>query len=144
MSEPTNTRRRVRFEYACWNVQWWMERHQPRLPRRLVRRLMPLFDPRRHHVGRQQYDFWLRGGHDPARLPRPLPWPICPNFEGPLLRPWRRVQRWFRGHTGGRSHRCEFTDPAHGALHGHDEGAFMDRYFDGFLRSIEPEDARGG
>ncbi len=48
-----------------------------------------------------------------------------------------RVCRWFRDRTGGRSHRCEFTDREHGALYGFNEGAFMDKLFDQFLKNIE-------
>lgn len=55
------------------------------------------------------------------------------------VRYWRRVQRLFRQHTGGRSHRCEFTDRQKGALYGHNYGAFMDDYFNKFVDSL-PDD----
>lgn len=55
----------------------------------------------------------------------------------PILNPaLQRLKSWFRHHTGGRSHRCEFTDKNHGALYGHSEGAFMDRYFEKFIQNI--------
>lgn len=130
---------RIWLQYACWCVQFWMSGHRPLLPNRLrwwCRHLFP--DQRRHHVTREQYRFWLSGRHnDPATLPKPLPWPFEPHFVGPFYAPWKRVERWFRAGTGGRSHRCEFTDREHGALWGHREGAFMDRLFDRFVERIE-------
>lgn len=52
----------------------------------------------------------------------------------------RRAQRFFRNHTGGRSHRCEFTDPERGALYGGTDGGFMDAYFERFFNEISDED----
>jgi hypothetical protein len=60
-----------------------------------------------------------------------------PIYHPPLInKPWRTVKFFLRSHTGGRSHRCEFTDPKKGALYGYDNGAFMDLYFDEFIRRI--------
>jgi hypothetical protein len=68
--------------------------------------------------------------------PRPLPRYIGAAAIGPFIRPWNWVARFFRRFTGGRSHRCEFTDREKGALYGGKEGAFMNRYFEQFLANI--------
>jgi hypothetical protein len=129
---------RVWLEYLCWQIQFWMSGHKPYLPVRLRIWLWRFFPDRmRHHVSWQQYRFWLEQPYnDPATLPKPLPWPVCSSFVGPFVGPWDRVTHWFGRRTGGRSHRCEFTDKKRGALYGHKEGAFMDRLFDRFLERI--------
>lgn len=48
----------------------------------------------------------------------------------------KHLQGFFRARTGGRTHRCEFTDKIEGALHGGKKGAFMDAYFEKFLENI--------
>ena len=73
--------------------------------------------------------------------PRPIPWPIGEAALGPFVRPWWRVADFIRRGTGGRSHRCEFTDPQRGALYGHQHGAFMDAYFDALLDNIKRDEA---
>jgi hypothetical protein len=115
-----------------------MSGHRPWLPVRLRILLWRLFpDRRRHHVSWHQYRFWLEQPYnDPATLPKPLPWPICPAFAGPFVAPWDRLTHLIARGAGGRSHRCEFTDRRRGALWGHHEGAFMDRLFDAFVEEI--------
>ncbi len=135
-------------QYACWNVQWWMTLHQPYAPmwfrgwatyRYGVRIGGPGKEPwlpERHMI-----EGWMR--LDPSYVPPKLPpWWVGSNASGPLLPVWNRIAGFFRAKTGGRSHRCEFTDPMRGALYGHNEGPFMNAYFDRFLERIGDEDER--
>jgi hypothetical protein len=96
--------------------------------------------PERFHQTWQQRKWWDE--HltvDVRTIPKPLPWPLCEGAVGPLLVPWNRIERFFRARTGGRSHRCEFTDSGIGALYGGQEGAFMDKYFEQFIGNISGE-----
>jgi hypothetical protein len=63
------------------------------------------------------------------------------NLRSPIRKPWRKLARFVRTGAGGRSHRCEFTDPKMGALYGHREGAFMDRLFDQLLTNISVKES---
>lgn len=70
---------------------------------------------------------------------KPLPWWIGTAAIGPFVRPWRRVERFFGNHTGGRSHRCEFTDKQSGALYGQNNGAYMNALFGQFIENISDD-----
>jgi hypothetical protein len=128
---------RVWFEYLCWCIQSWMDTHKPYLPVKMRAWLLAKFPPERWHSGRTYY-YRLRNGAKASEISKfkPLPWPICPSAFGPFVGPWSRVERWFRNRTGGRSHRCEFTDKTDGALYGGTEGGFMDKLFDQFIENI--------
>lgn len=94
--------------------------------------------PERYNLTWQMREWWQKGlGYDVSNIPKPLPWPLGEAALGPFLPPWNRAERFFRSHTGGRSHRCEFTDPKIGALYGGQEGPFMDQLFEQFLRNID-------
>lgn len=129
----------VRFQYACWCIQFWMSCHVPYFPTWLRLVLFPHYPRERHALTKSQIAAWqhVRPGY--VHLFAPLPWYLGQNFQGPLVDPWRRVQRFFRSMTGGRSHRCEFTDPEQGALYGHNEGPFMNRLFETFLANISAD-----
>ena len=96
------------LRYLCWCVQNWMSRHTPYYPLRLR--------------------IWLHRLY-PDTI-KSYPWYIGADCQGPFVGPWHQVSWFFRSFTGGRSHRCEFTDKKHGVLYGHNEGAFMDQYFE--------------
>lgn len=129
----------VRLQYLCWCIKTWMDKHIPYLPLGLRLWLLKRYPEERWNVSPWQYQFWQTHLKDMSKAPRPLPWPINVAAMGPFFGPWNRVSSWFGRHTGGRSHRCEFTDPNHGALHGHKEGAFMDKLFEQFLANIDGE-----
>ena len=131
----------VQLEYLCWRIQFWMMCHRPIMPVRLRAWALNYYGDERYHVSRRQRDFWIKqNAIDPGDLRfKPLPWPFGESAQGPFIGPWEQIARWFRSHTGGRSHRCEFTDPKRGALYGHKEGAFMDRLFEQFLKNIETD-----
>jgi hypothetical protein len=66
-----------------------------------------------------------------------------------LNRIWRKTSAILAAQTGGRSHRCEFTDKQQGALYGGKDGGFMNKYFEQLLRNIDKttedgENADGG
>jgi hypothetical protein len=122
------------FQYFCWNVQFWMNTHKPYYPLRLRIWLLNGYDERRHQITRQMVRVWENLGR--TEYPEPLPWYIGTAALGPFVGPWSKAARFFRRLTGGRSHRCEFTDPEQGALYGGKEGAFMDRYFEQFIANI--------
>jgi hypothetical protein len=136
---------RVWMEYWCWKTQFWMSGHKPYLPMVLRNWAYSRWGGRRWSVTPDLVAGWRRWGgltDEDARKPenQPLPWPFGPYALGPFVGPWDRVSRFFRQHTGGRSHRCEFTDKEHGALYGHKEGPFMDAYFDRLLENISDAD----
>jgi len=127
---------RIWVQYLCWCIQAWMSSHKPILPSFIriwaIRRW-----PDRINMTWRMREWWQDGlGADVSKIPKPLPWPLCESAMGPFLAPWNQVERFFRSHTGGRSHRCEFTDPKHGALYGGQDGPFMDEMFDEFLKKI--------
>lgn len=130
---------RIWVEYFCWCVGFWMMCHHPHLPMRVRMRVLQWFPQERWNVQWHMWDFWVRQGIDLSNAPKPLPWPVCPHGLGPFAVPWTRIARWFQRRTGGRSHRCEFTDPEHGALYGGTDGAFMDRLFERFIENISDE-----
>lgn len=51
-------------------------------------------------------------------------------------RPFTFIRNASRKRTGGRGHRCEFTDKKMGALYGGTEGAFMERTFQEFIDNL--------
>lgn len=143
MTPPRRTRDpRVWAQYGCWWVHFWMGGHQPILPTPLRNWAYDRWGGRRWSITAQAVRDWQRfGGMTPeqAQRPenRPLPWPFGPYALGPFVGTWRRVMHWFGRRTGGRSHRCEFTDRERGALWGHTEGPFMDRIFERFLENLD-------
>ena len=123
------------FQYFCWCAQNWMSKHTPYYPlgvRIWLHRLYPdtIYQPQ-HMI-----DSWRRFDKHYNERYKPPPWYIGMHCQGPFMRPWRRIQAFFRGLTGGLSHRCEFTDKKHGALYGHKEGAFMNELFEQFIENI--------
>lgn len=132
---------RIWAQYLCWCIGQWMTFHQPYLPMWIRCRLLRWFPQQRWAMQWRMWEFWVSQGYDLTNVPKPLPWPICPHGEGPFVSPWNRVAGWFRRRTGGRSHRCEFTDPQHGALYGANDGPFMDRLFDQFIENISQDEA---
>lgn len=131
---------RVWAQYACWCVQFWMRRHVPSLPGFVRRWALRHFGNDRFNVTPQMFAWWSRRGMVTNETPRPIPWPIGEAALGPFVRPWGRVADFIRRGTGGRSHRCEFTDPKRGALYGHKDGAFVDAYFDALVANIERDE----
>ena len=131
---------RIWFQYACWCLQNWMTKHKPYYPDGLRRWLLDRYDPRRHSVSPAQWRFWHKNlKTPPSNEMRPLPWFVGVMAEGPFVGPWWRLSCFVRRFTGGRSHRCEFTDPEAGALYGHRCGAFMQEYFKIFLYNVTPD-----
>ena len=132
------------WQYLCWRIQFWMSGHRPLLPSPVRMWAYNRWGGRRYSISPRTVEGWIRfGGLTPEQAKqdqyRPLPWPFGEYAMGPFVGPWARVQRFFRSQTGGRSHRCEFTDKEHGALYGHNEGAFMDRLFERFLDNIDAD-----
>lgn len=127
---------RIWLQYLCWCIQSWMSSHKPYFP--LFIRVWAFRRwPDRINVHWRMYNWYVDHlGADPKTLDKPLPWPLCESAFGPFLAPWNRIERFFRSHTGGRSHRCEFTDREMGALYGGQRGAFMDELFDEFIGRI--------
>jgi hypothetical protein len=108
---------RIWLQYLCWCIQSWMSSHKP---------ILPMF-----------LRVWAyRLGADVSEIAKPLPWPLGEAAMGPFLAPWNRVERFFRDRTGGRSHRCEFTDREAGALYGGQQGPFMNKLFEQLLENI--------
>jgi len=56
-------------------------------------------------------------------------------FPGFLANPWKKVAWFFAHHTGGHSHRCDFTDKKTGLLHGGD-GEAMNNLWKTFIKNI--------
>ena len=137
LRDPRLTRDwRVWSQYLCWCIATIMSDHKPILPIR-VRLWAYQRWPDRVHLTWRMYHWWIDGlGADPKTLKKPLSWPLGEAAFGPFVGPWNRVSRWFRNHTGGRSHRCEFTDPKIGALYGGQRGAFMNELFEQFIENI--------
>lgn len=131
---------RIWLEYLCWSVQFWMSYHKPYLPLRLRAFIFRHTAPERHHLSWRMVEHWKQVNPDYVHPYKPLPWPIMPSAFGPFVGPWDRVTRWFRRHTGDRSHRCEFTDKTRGALYGGQEGGYMNKLFEQFLHNIETEE----
>ncbi len=127
---------RIHLEYLCWRIQFWMSGHKPYYPLWLRMFLLSRFPETRHFMDWITYNNWLRTGWQPKPEYRPLPWFVGEAAIGPLVKPWSRVGHFFRAHTGGRSHRCEFTDRRRGALYGGQDGAFMNKLFDQFIENI--------
>jgi len=129
---------RVWGEYLCWCIHAWMTGHIPYYPRWLRRYLLSRFPARRHGIMWWQVRYWQKhlSEYVFSKADRPLPWYIGPRAIGPFVRPWRWIARQFRGHTSGRSHRCEFTDREEGALYGGQKGGFMDDLFEELIRNI--------
>lgn len=132
---------KVWLEYICWKVAFWMGNHEPCYPLAIQRWLLKHYVPSRHFVTWNDIAWWSRNlsNFRVDQTNRPLPWFVGPAARGPFIYPWRRIRSWFWQHTGGRSHRCEFTDLKRGALYGHCEGAFMDEYFNELLQRIDSE-----
>ena len=127
---------RLWLQYLCWCIQSWMSFHKPILPS-FIRGWALRRWPDRFNRTWRMHEWWRDGlGADMTGIAKPLPWPLCEAAFGPFLKPWNRIERFFRSHTGGRSHRCEFTDPKIGALYGGQQGAFMDLLFEEFLENI--------
>lgn len=53
-----------------------------------------------------------------------------------LRKPFVLIRNQSRKRTGGRGHRCEFTDKNKGALYGGQEGAFMEKLFQKFIDNL--------
>lgn len=138
--DPRLTRSpRLWWQYFCWCIQHWMSNHRPLYPmfvRRFLCRFFP--DERRYHLSWRTW-YWWRDGLGTEVDFKPLPWWVGEGFIGPFVIPWNKTRGWFRSRTGGRSHRCEFTDPRRGALYGGVEGPYMDRYFEQFIAAISDE-----
>ena len=129
---------RIRLEYLCWKIQFWMRTHRPLYPVWLRGWLLSHFDRERHFITWQAVDRYRRNNRE-FRLTKkniPLPWWVGVGAQGPIIKLWNRLEHQFATRTGGRSHRCEFTDKEMGALHGYDYGPFMDQYFEEFIRRI--------
>lgn len=127
---------RIWLQYICWCIQAWMSNHNPILPG-FIRIWALKRWPERYHLTWRMSEWWRDGlGADMTDIAKPLPWPLGEAAMGPFIKPWEKTKRFFRGHTGGRSHRCEFTDPKIGALYGGQEGPFMNELFDEFVRKI--------
>ena len=124
------------FGYLCWNIQFWMLTHVPYYPMWLRRIILTRTAKERHGLSWRMIRFWESNNPDYEPHYKPLPWFIGPYAIGPFKRPWMRIARFFRRFTGGRSHRCEFTDREKGALYGGKEGPFMDRLFEQFIQNI--------
>lgn len=131
--------RRIWLEYLCWCVSAWMDTHKPVYPIRLRVWLYRLY-PDTVYQPQHSIDNWRRFDKQYKEQYKPWPWFIGLHCQGPFMPIWGRAASFFRGYTGGRSHRCEFTDKQSGALYGGTEGAFMDRYFELFLKNISLED----
>lgn len=128
---------RIWAQYLCWCISSWMSFHKPILPMFIRVWAMRRWPERMGMTWRMRA--WWRDGlrSDVSKIPKPLPWPLCEAAMGPFLTPWDRVTRFFRSFTGGRSHRCEFTDPQQGALYGGQDGPFMDELFEVFIERID-------
>lgn len=118
LPRPRTRDLRIRLQYTCWRIQFWMMTHRPHVVPSILH--MPIARIWRRLIGR-----------GPVKPPAWLNWIWTAGLPG-----WYSIERFFRRHTGGRSHRCEFTDRQHGALYGHNEGAFMNAYFDKLLENI--------
>lgn len=132
----------VWFQYLCWMIQAWMSRHEPIYPswlRNWIYDHVPNA-PLRWSVSHADVASWKRFNPQLDPMMKPLPWWAGIAALGIFYKPWRAIINILRKGTGGRSHRCEFTDPEHGALYGHKEGAFMDRCFDVLLQRIDAAD----
>lgn len=137
---PNLTRNpRLWAQYLCWCVQHYMMFNKPILPG-FIRIWAHRRWPERMHMTWRMREWWRDGlGHDVSNIPKPLPWPLCEAAMGPFLAPWNRVERFFRVRTGGRSHRCEFTDRESGALYGSQQGPFMDALFEQLIANISED-----
>lgn len=124
------------FAYWCWCVQFWMACHTPYWPMPVRHWAYRRYGENRYGLTWRQIAQWRRVRPDWQPTAFPLPWWLGAYALGPFQFPWRRVQRWFRDRTGGRSHRCEFTDREHGALYGHREGPFMDAFFEQLIANV--------
>jgi hypothetical protein len=124
------------LQYAAWTIQWWMQTHRPIYP--LWFRVWALKHYGNERSGLTWDDIrrWETVRPDYKHPHKPVPWYIGAHGLGPLYAPWLRIARFVRRFTGGRSHRCEFTDREMGALYGHQHGAFMDRLFEVFIDRI--------
>lgn len=132
---------RIWLQYLCWCIKHWMMFHKPYLPMFVRGWAYRHYGNERFHQSWRMREWWRDGlGADVSKIAKPLPWPLCETAEGPFVRPWSRVERFFSNHTGGRSHRCEFTDREMGALYGGQQGAFMDRFFEQFIGNISNSD----
>jgi hypothetical protein len=129
------------FQYGCWQVQFWMMFHKPYYPLWFRMWLLDRYPEERRSLTWRTIEMWKRANPKWQPTHLPLPWYIGDHAFGPFLGPWNRLQNLVRKGTGGRSHRCEFTDPESGALYGRNKGAFMDDYFDQLIANI---DAAGG
>jgi|SRR6185369_1971960 len=136
---------RIWFQYFCWCIRHYMMFHHPDYPG-WIRGLVYKYYPHAHQrwsVTWNMVRLWQHINPDFKLMPEitPFPWWIGMAALGPLRTPWTAVSRWFGRHTGGRSHRCEFTDRTHGALYGGQDGGFMNHYFEQFIANISAEDA---
>jgi hypothetical protein len=123
------------FQYLCWCIQFWMSNHKPYYPDWLRFWLRKRY-PDSQYCKKWQVEFYKKNDPRGVTILKPWPWYVGDHCFGPFLKPWGKVVSFFRGFTGGRSHRCEFTDPEHGALYGHNKGAFMNRLFEKFIERI--------
>jgi hypothetical protein len=136
---------RIWLEYLCWCIQYQMSVHKPYYPgwvRGLVLKYYPHANER-WSIHWNMVRIWQQVNPDWQITPNrtPLPWYIGTAAFGPFIIPWEAVQRWFRSHTGGRSHRCEFTDKSNGVLYGGQDGGYMERYFEQFIANISADDS---
>lgn len=131
----------VWFQYVCWLVQWWMYKHQPYYPMWLRKRLLNRYPSQRWGMYWAVIHNWQRINPKWQLTDdwRPLPWYVGVHAIGPFVKPWQRIASIVAKGTGGRSHRCEFTDKHKGALYGHKNGAFMNALFEQFIANISDE-----
>lgn len=126
------------FQYLCWNIHWWMWQHKPYYPRRLRFWLRKRY-PDTEYFTKQQVEIWKKVRKGYQGNDKIWPWYVGDHGFGPFVPLWNRVANIFRKFTGGRSHRCEFTDPYRGALYGYKEGAFMNKHFEQLIRNISDD-----
>lgn len=129
----------VWLEYLCWCISNQMSTHKPYLPDWLRMFICKRVAPSRFLATWNTIKGWqsIDPTFDVSKSKfRPLPWYIGVAAIGPFVPVWDRVTRIFRNRTGGRSHRCEFTDKTNGALYGGQEGGYMNRMFDRFIEDI--------
>jgi hypothetical protein len=129
----------VWFQYLCWNIQFWMSGQSMAYPIWLRKLLLRRYPAERHGASWRMIKIYKAANPNYVPKYRPLPWYVGECALGPFYHPWRRLGTIVRKFTGGRSHRCEFTDKELGALYGGKEGGFMNELFEQFIQNI-PDD----
>lgn len=141
LRNPTLTRKpRIWWAYLCWCVQFLMDTHKPYYPGFVRRWALQHYGSRRFHMQWRMVHYWQAHlSYELKEEDRPLPWWLGEAALGGLVVPWNWIARQFRKQTLGLSHRCEFTDPIHGALYTDHADDFMEQAFEQFVERISPD-----